>query len=157
VVIDEPQGADQYGGDVSAPVFKAIAEALYARYIDVQSQKIIKRETTLFQTNLPTNEVSKYEDVQTILQELKISSVKPEDGSDWVSPSPQRMAVTWKAHKIEPNKIPNVKGLSLRDAIYILENRGLKVFYSGYGRVKTQSLMPGSALTVGSKIVIQLE
>lgn len=157
VVIDEPQGADQYGGDVSAPVFKAIAEALYARDIDVQSQKIIKRETTLFQTNLPTNEVSKYEDVQTILQELKISSVKPEDGSDWVSPSPQRMAVTWKAHKIEPNKIPNVKGLSLRDAIYILENRGLKVFYSGYGRVKTQSLMPGSALTVGSKIVIQLE
>ncbi len=157
VVIDEPQGADQYGGDVSAPVFKQIAEALYTRDVDVQSQKVLKRETSLFQTNLPKNQVSNYEDVHTILKELKISTVRPEDGADWVKPNPQRMAVTWDAHKIEPNKVPNVKGLSLRDALYILENRGLKVFYTGFGRVKTQSLMPGSALTVGSKIIIQLE
>ncbi len=157
VVIDEPQGADQYGADVSAPVFKTIAEVLYARDVDVQSQKILKRETSLYQTNLPTNQISHYEDAQVILQTLKISSVKPEDGTDWVSPQPQRLAVTWEGHKIEPNKVPNVKGLSLRDALYVLENRGLKVFYSGRGRVKTQSLMPGSVLTVGSKIIIQLE
>lgn len=155
VVIDEPKGAEQYGADVSAPVFKAISDKLYAQDIDVQSQPLIKRQAPLFQTNLPSNQVSFAEDIKEICANLNIPTVDVKN-DELVVPEAGKMTVHLKERKVKPNTIPDLKGLSLRDAIYILENQGLKVFFSGKGRVKTQSLMPGSPLRRGEKIVIQL-
>jgi cell division protein FtsI (penicillin-binding protein 3) len=44
----------------------------------------------------------------------------------------------------------------MRDAVYLLESAGLKVFYEGKGRVSTQSLTPGTRISKGSKIFIRL-
>lgn len=156
VVIDEPKGAEQYGADVSAPVFKAISDRLFAQDVDVQSQPLVKRQTPIFQTNLPANQVSYAEDIKEICANLHIPTVDVKN-EELVLPEAGKMAVHLKERKIKPSTIPDVKGLSLRDAIYILENQGLKVFFSGSGRVKTQSLMPGSPLRRGEKIVIQLQ
>jgi len=46
--------------------------------------------------------------------------------------------------------------MSLRDAMYILENQGLDVRYSGIGRVKKQSASPGKKAIKGSKIYLDL-
>ena len=51
--------------------------------------------------------------------------------------------------------VPNVQGMTLRDAIYILENIGLKVSVSGHGRVKSQSVRP-VRITEGRNIKIVL-
>ncbi|MEO1653265.1 MAG: penicillin-binding protein, partial [Bacteroidota bacterium] len=155
VVIDEPRGAEQYGGDVSAPVFRRIADQLYKMDVDIQT-KDIPRETPLYMTNLPRNEVGSVDDIIQISQELGIST-QPKTENEWVSPVPRRYAVQWRELKIQHGTIPNVKGMTFRDALYLLENKGLEVFYSGKGRVKTQSLMPGSPLRRGDKIVINLE
>ena len=45
---------------------------------------------------------------------------------------------------IESGRVPNVVGMGLNDALYILEQQGLSVTHSGYGRVVRQSLAPGS-------------
>ncbi|HNK40967.1 MAG TPA: PASTA domain-containing protein, partial [Flavobacteriales bacterium] len=52
--------------------------------------------------------------------------------------------------------VPNVVGMGLKDAIYLLENRGLRVRISGTGMVRRQSIMPGSRLVKGSAITIEL-
>jgi cell division protein FtsI (penicillin-binding protein 3) len=52
--------------------------------------------------------------------------------------------------------VPNVLGMGLKDALYILENRGLRVRFEGVGMVKRQSLSPGTRATQGSTIVIEL-
>ena len=54
------------------------------------------------------------------------------------------------------DRVPNVLGMGLRDALYILENRGLRVRIQGNGMVKRQSLSPGSRALEGSTIVIEL-
>jgi len=54
------------------------------------------------------------------------------------------------------NVVPDVNGMGLRDAIYVLENAGLKVITIGRGKVTTQSISPGSAFNKGQKITIQL-
>jgi hypothetical protein len=40
-------------------------------------------------------------------------------------------------------RVPNVLGMGLRDALYILENRGLRVRIQGSGMVKRNRFQPG--------------
>jgi cell division protein FtsI (penicillin-binding protein 3) len=49
-------------------------------------------------------------------------------------------------------QMPDVKGMSAKDATYLLESKGLKVSINGFGRVKQQSLKAGSILNKGSKV-----
>jgi cell division protein FtsI (penicillin-binding protein 3) len=56
----------------------------------------------------------------------------------------------------EHTQVPNVKGMSGMDAISMLENIGLKVEFSGVGKVKTQSLKKGEKLIKGKTIILKL-
>ena len=61
-----------------------------------------------------------------------------------------------KPRRISYSSVPNVKGMGLRDALYVLENSGLKVDFSGAGMVQRQSLQPGAEVPKGSYIRIEL-
>ena len=52
-------------------------------------------------------------------------------------------------------KVPSVVGMGLRDAIFVLENRGLSVKTNGVGRVTRQSLLPGTTIN-GQTITLTL-
>ena len=52
--------------------------------------------------------------------------------------------------------MPDVTGMTLRDALYLLEKQGLRVQFEGYGRVKKQSLRPGTSYRKGNEIRIIL-
>jgi cell division protein FtsI (penicillin-binding protein 3) len=52
--------------------------------------------------------------------------------------------------------IPNVEGMGLRDALYILENRGLRVRPVGSGMVRKQWPAPGTRAVKGTTITIEL-
>ena len=56
----------------------------------------------------------------------------------------------------EYTKVPNVKGMSAMDAVAMLENIGLKVKFSGVGKVWAQSIKKGEKLVKGSTIVLKL-
>ena len=53
-------------------------------------------------------------------------------------------------------KVPNVKGMSGMDALSLLENIGLKVKFTGMGKVKSQSIKKGEKLVKGKTIVLKL-
>jgi len=59
------------------------------------------------------------------------------------------------ARTIPEEGVPNVVGMSLKDALYILENRGLTVVISGVGKVVRQSIIPGTRVK-GQTIKITL-
>ena len=52
--------------------------------------------------------------------------------------------------------MPNVKGMGLKDALYLLENMGVKVKISGKGKVSGQSIAPGTALAKGLTVILDL-
>lgn len=52
--------------------------------------------------------------------------------------------------------VPNVKGMSGMDAVALLENMKMKVKVIGFGKVKRQSIQPGSALTKNQIIILEL-
>ena len=52
--------------------------------------------------------------------------------------------------------MPDVRGMGLKDALFILESRGLKVRFSGRGAVVRQSVAPGARITPGATVAITL-
>lgn len=61
-----------------------------------------------------------------------------------------------KLLSIDFSKVPNVEGMNGMDAVSILENIGLKVKFSGVGKVKSQSIKKGEKLVKGSTIILKL-
>ncbi len=53
-------------------------------------------------------------------------------------------------------KVPNVKGMTGMDAVSLLENLGMKVQFSGTGKVNYQSLLKGQEFKKGSTIILKL-
>ena len=53
--------------------------------------------------------------------------------------------------------MPDVVGMGLKDALYLLESQGLEVEFSGAGAVTEQSITPGSEITRGDKVTISLK
>ena len=52
--------------------------------------------------------------------------------------------------------MPDLSGLSAKDALFILERRGLRVQLSGSGKVKHQSIDKGMRIQKGEKIILVL-
>lgn len=79
--------------------------------------------------------------------------------AEWVTTVAGDSAVVLKPRGIPADAmdlVPNVLGMGLKDAIYILEDRGLRVRIQGNGMVKRQSLSPGTRARQGSTILIEL-
>ena len=56
----------------------------------------------------------------------------------------------------ETGTMPDVRGMGLKDALFVLESRGLKVRFSGRGAVVRQSVAPGARITPGATVAITL-
>lgn len=59
--------------------------------------------------------------------------------------------------EIEKGIVPDVSGMGLKDALYLLENEGYKVTFSGTGRVRTQNPSAGTTLGKGNRITLTLK
>ncbi|HEY3406202.1 MAG TPA: penicillin-binding protein [Ohtaekwangia sp.] len=153
VLIKNPRGWYQYGSNVAAPVFKEISDNIYARDINLHDpmdvQKYARNEV------LPVIRGGNQQELTMLCNELGISNhSRTED--EWVKSSRAGEGVQWKKATAGKGLVPDVVGMTFRDAIYLLEKSGLNVFYEGKGRVKQQSITPGARVGKGDRIYIQL-
>lgn len=154
VVINDPKGFQQYGSDVAAPVFKEIADKIYAR--DIEMHPPFPTEAIATSEGLPVIKAGMHEDLKLICNILGISNSSENQMEEWVKVSNNNNSVVWEPNGLDLDKVPDVKGLTLKDALYMLENKGLRVEYQGKGRVVNQSQVPGSKTIKGSIITIKL-
>ncbi len=153
VVIENPRGFYQYGSSVAAPVFKEIADHVYAKNINMHTQLThdFKREYGVF----PVIKAGYQPDLITICNEIGVSNHLAEE-ADWVRAKIKDNSIDWKKNEIKQGLTPNVVGMTLRDALYVLESNGFRVNISGEGRVKVQSIMAGKKASKGDIINIEL-
>jgi cell division protein FtsI (penicillin-binding protein 3) len=76
----------------------------------------------------------------------------PDQNDEWIKLSDKK----YIANEIKADIVPDVVGMGLKDALYLLESRGLRVEFRGKGNVKGQSIDPGSKISKGQRITIQL-
>lgn len=55
------------------------------------------------------------------------------------------------------NFVPSVIGMGAKDAVYLLESKGLKVHLVGVGKVKSQSIANGSIVRKGQTVTLTLK
>ena len=157
MVIDSPKGFAAYGGDVSAPVFKEIADKIFAQDLELNEKENDKTYLTSNSGTFPMIQAGKMDELQMICNKFGISNhVSGETEEEWVKSTPVNKAVIWKANKVDSPTVPDVTGMSLRDALYVLENKGIRVVYQGKGRVRGQSINPGSPVNIAYVINLVL-
>ena len=153
VVIDDPKGFQIYGSDVAAPVFKEIADNIYSLEVDMHQELPDNRDQ--FAGVFPVIRSGKQDELKMISNTLGISNHSDTDAV-WVTTDVVNHSVFWKSNETKGDRMPDVRGMTLRDAIYVLENMGLEVKVSGRGRVEQQSLMPGTKILRGTNIKLEL-
>jgi cell division protein FtsI (penicillin-binding protein 3) len=152
VLIKNPRGWQQYGSNVAAPVFKEIADNIYARDINLHlamEKKFV--EPGVF----PVIRAGKQDELNMLCNELGISNHSATE-EEWVRSAVNGKAISWKANTVGEGIVPDVKGMTFRDAIYLLERSGLKVIAEGRGRVESQSVAAGARVHKGDRIYIKL-
>ncbi len=153
VVIDKPKGYSQYGSDVAAPVFKEIADNIYSRDADMHAvfTENHQREVGIF----PVIRSGHLHDLKLICNEMGVSNHSGTN-SDWVISKRNYNSVKWMENEIVSDEMPNVIGMTLRDALPLLENHGVSVSYQGYGRVVKQSKPQGAKIVPGTRVSLEL-
>ena len=154
VVIDNPKGYQIYGGDVSAPVFRDIADRIYSNELELQNITAITDSQVA--GTFPLIKSGYQRDLIEISNTLGISNHSNAPNADWVSTKIIDDAIYWKSNDYESKLVPNVVGMTLRDAYFVLENAGLQVVTRGVGRVQSQSLTPRTRIRSNLKIELKL-
>ena len=143
-----------YGGVVSGPVFKEVADKLYA--FKISEEKVGRY------VHVPDSNFYRFfgmnKDINKIMTVFNFPVKEQPDSDKWSTTVLKDGAATFISDNISTSKkvIPDVKGLGLKDAIYVLENMGLKVLASGRGKVVSQSLMENSGFSKGQLIKLEL-
>lgn len=153
VLIKNPKGWQQYGNSVAGPVFKDIADNIYSR--DLQLHKAMEEKQVLEAGVFPTIRAGNQQELTMLCNELGISNHSATE-EEWIKASKDANSVTWKKNPVVKDRVPDVVGMSFRDAIYLLEKSGLRVVHEGKGRVSDQSLSPGAKFSRGARIKIVL-
>jgi len=153
VVITEPTNGDYYANAVAAPVFREIADVLMAwEKSRPKPSKIVHYPNNRFNL-LNGNTKSLYSTLQSLGNQTQFdeSAVWSSDYFDTIG----------KVHQLKPiitknGLVPNVLGMGLSDAIFLLESNGYQVRPSGKGKVISQSAAPNTRIPLRSTIQIQL-
>ncbi|HSZ72138.1 MAG TPA: penicillin-binding protein [Cytophagaceae bacterium] len=155
VVIDNPKGFEQYGSDVAAPVFKEIADKIFSTDLDLHKMVDLKQKQN--NTTLPVIRGGNFEELKALCNDYKIANhTKGEINEEWVSSRAENSSVMWVPRTTAKDKLPDVVGYRLRDALFILENKGLHVKVSGEGRVVRQIPASNSPLVGVSTVLLEL-
>ncbi|MGQ1910927.1 penicillin-binding protein [Marinifilum sp. RC60d5] len=154
VVINRPNKTKGfYGNQVAGPVFKTIADKVYAMSYSMHPEK---KEEEKEEALVPVSLNGNKNDLDLVFNDLDINVTNEDIKSEWVITSRKDSVIEYKYRRVKNALVPNVKGMGVQDALYILENAGLKVRVRGVGSVAKQSLQPGSYYKRGDRIIIDL-
>lgn len=154
VVINGPSAGLYYGSRVAAPVFKEIADKIYATSLDMHQE--INTNRKFIANNLPEYCAGHAADLAHIIRQFPaLSLVSTEE--EWIRLVIQSNQCLLHPMSMPDTLVPDVRGMGLRDALYLLESRGMQVKVIGKGMVKKQSITAGEKVGRKREIIIELD
>ena len=133
IVCIKKSGLPASGGGMSGVVFHHIAEGVMARHLKLSVDDAHDEHSVV----IPDVKNGDITSANYILGELGVNN-----------------RVKQSAKVYGENVTPDVTGMGAKDAVYLLESRGLKVKVHGRGKVKSQSYPAGKAIVKGSDCVL---
>ena len=154
VGIRRPVGSPS-GGLMPGAVFKEIAEGIYMKSL-VSTPVSASKDT--INSLIPVVKNGLLKNTEIVLKELDQSYSLSGDKVKWIRAKTDTLSngVLLENNTAKEGLVPNVVGMGARDAIYLLENAGLRVNIIGAGKVRKQSIGNGNRIVKGSTITIEL-
>lgn len=155
VIRNKPFAKKYYGAAVAGPVFKEVADKLMAIGAD-------KNELLAARTNDTKPDSGAYyfagytPSVKQVFNTLRFTYYDSSGAEEWSRVYPNNYRPVVSKQPVVKQVMPDLKGMGLKDALYLLENMNLKVFVKGRGRVVSQSLPAGINYSKNQPITIQL-
>ena len=136
IVCIKKSGLPASGGGMSGVVFHHIAEGVMARHLKLSIDDAHDEQSVI----VPDVKNGNTEDANMILKKLGIDKRVQRDEA-----------------KYSEHITPDVTGMGAKDAVYLLESRGLKVKVHGRGKVKRQSYPAGRQIVRGSECILTMD
>ena len=152
VVVAAPT-RDIYGATVSGTVFTAIANKVYASKLEYHEPINSNGDKS---SEIPVSaDGNRYD----LIQSYKKLGVPFNSSTNkaWVTTKTGDTKVELQERYAGKNTVPNVIGMTAKDAVYLIESTGMVVNIQGYGKVVSQSMDPGIPVFKGDIIQIELK
>jgi cell division protein FtsI (penicillin-binding protein 3) len=155
VVISRPRVGFPSGGLMCGTVVKEIAEKIYAGSTAFDLKKMPEDTLKAPYPDVKNGDYAALKNVMTGLR-IKAGEASPVN-SKYVTANGNDRGITLKELPLTGNLVPNVVGMGAKDAVFALENCGLRVSLSGRGRIVSQSVKNGSRVVPGQTVVLTLK
>ena len=153
LVKTKPHAAIHFGGQLAAPVFKEIATKVYAMYVQGKKNQPLHLTTdSSFFTYAGFTH-----DIKNVFRELNVKDIDSANKNNWstvYNNSNYRPVI--KAAPVSKNVMPDTRHMTLKDALYLLENMNLKVLVKGKGKVVAQDVLPGTLVNKNQSVTLLL-
>lgn len=156
VVVNAPSRNVYYGNIVAGPVFREIADKVYATNFEMHDRLNLATDETTNEVKIPYTKNSYKDELKYALTDLGINVNDEDVVSDWVITTKLDSCVKLGNRTITKNLMPNVKGMGVKDAVFILENLGLSIELEGRGTILKQSIAPGGRVSKGDLVVLEM-
>ena len=139
---------------MSGAVFARIAERVYAKNLRLNYTQARDSNSVL----VPDVKAGYLKEASYILDELDIDHTThaSKKTDSWGTARMEGGTLALEEHLVKENLIPNVRGMGARDAVFLLEQKGMYVRVQGVGKVKKQSIAPGNVIHKGQTILLTL-
>lgn len=153
VVVYAPSGGI-YGNIVAGPIFREIADKLYATNFDLQHPSF---DNALAEYNVPVSKEGFYQDSKRVFDELNIPYQAADPNAVWVQTTTTPDTIKIKPLNQIDNLVPNVLGMGAMDAVFLIEQSGMRAALQGRGVVKQMSVAPGTRILKGAEVKLTLD
>ena len=156
IVVINTDGNQYYGGEIACPIFRRVGDLLYASTDDMFPPLLVNPD--LSQEKIPANNWGNTEDYKKIYKFIKV----PFKGgvSNYSKPAlagNNSVKLENFSVNIKRNIMPNLIGLGLRDAVFILDKMEVKTIAKGYGKVVVQTPEAGVPISNKVKVILDLK
>ena len=153
IVVVAAPSKDIYGATVSGTVFSAIANKVYSNSLNyhkaINEEKKRVKEAPLIKDGNIT-------DLLVVLKRLHLP-YQMDAYSEWSRVRTSESHISIVPRKISNTTVPNVSGLTAKDAVYLIERLGMHVYIRGSGKVVKQTIPAGSPAVAGGLMELILE
>lgn len=155
VSIQKP-GLPASGGLMAGSVFSKIAERVFAKNLSYDMKYAIDSTSNV----IPTVKNGELDATRYVLTKLDIPTrgTHADSHADhlWGRAEEDSTAVVLEPHAVAAKTVPNVIGMGAKDAVYLMEQAGLRVRLTGTGHVTSQSMAAGSHYSRGQTVALHL-
>lgn len=154
VVVQNPTKGSYYAASVAGPVFREVADVVFGSDLEMTTE--YKVPQLVGNTKMPEVKGGYKKSTQNVYKSLGVKALFASNNQEELGID-TNSGIAYKEVKTNKGLVPNVDGMGLKDALFVLGNSGLSPVVKGNGKVVSQSLAAGTPIYKGTRILIELQ